>query len=127
MQDVDVMARGGTATTDNMNGVMNDFCCTNQGTVSVSVYKGLSGILDTIIGTTSTVLIIFNEASSAIPDLFVQLLVCECSHFVDGRPGKPDIHVLQSCQLTNIRKPVLNLDDMRQVATVTGESVVPLL
>ena len=75
------MARGGTTTTDNMNGVMNDFYFTNQGTVSVSVYKGLSSILDTIIGTTSTVLIISNEASSPIPDLFVQPLVCECSHF----------------------------------------------
>ena len=36
---------------------------------------GLSGILDTIIGTTSTILNVFKEASNAIPVPFVHTLV----------------------------------------------------
>jgi hypothetical protein len=37
--------------------------------------KGFTGILDTIIGSTSTILNIFNEASSVIPVPFVKPLV----------------------------------------------------
>ena len=38
-------------------------------------HKGLSGILDTIIGTTITILDVLNEASDTIPVPFVKPLV----------------------------------------------------
>ena len=41
----------------------------------MSGYHGLSGVLDTILDTSSTILNVFNEASNAIPVPFVHPLV----------------------------------------------------
>ena len=99
MRDINVMARGGTGTGDDMNDMMKDSIkqikvlpasslssftlkiiqnthpALGNRNLSIGDCNGLSGILDTMIGATSTILNIFNEASNAIPVPFVHPLV----------------------------------------------------
>ena len=100
MRDIDSIARGGTGTGDNMNDMMKESIKQIKVLVMFPVFPvldlrfiknthpllgsrnrnngdrhGLSGILNTIIGTTSTILNIFNEATNAIPVPFVHPLV----------------------------------------------------
>jgi hypothetical protein len=100
MRVIDAMARNGTKTTNDMKDMTNNtikqikvlFSSSALSsfplTITQNIYpslgdhdrsiggdKGLSGILDTIIGTTSTILNIFNDASDAIPVPFVKPLV----------------------------------------------------
>lgn len=100
MRDIDAIARGGTGTGDDMNDIVKDSIKQIKVLVLLPVlpvsllniiqntfpalvnpnrntggYHGLSGILDALIGTTSTILNIFNEASKVIPVPFVQPLV----------------------------------------------------
>lgn len=101
MRDIDAIARGGIGTGDNMNDIMKDsikqimvlallpvflvsrsklsrihtHSALGNRNRNIGGYHGLSSILDTIIGTTSTILNVFNEANNAIPVPFVQPLV----------------------------------------------------
>ena len=100
MQGIDVMARDGTGTGDNMKDMIKDsinhikvLALLPVFPVSRSILSknthpalgnhnrniggchGLSGILDTILDTTSTILNVFNQASNAIPVPFVHPLV----------------------------------------------------
>ena len=99
MREIDPMARGGVQTTDNMNHRMND-SITQIKVLSVSALsiftlrsnqnantalchrnrnvdgdQGIGGILDTIIGTTSTIIHVFDEASGLIPIPYMKPLV----------------------------------------------------
>jgi hypothetical protein len=99
MQDIDGMTRGRTEIMDNMNDIINNSITQIKVLSLILLFsfalnitqnthptlgdrdrnngsdERLSGILDTIIGTTNTILNIFNEASDAIPVPFVKPLV----------------------------------------------------
>ena len=101
MREIDLMARGGTGTTDNMKDRMNESitqikvrslpdCVSSSFLYSVTqnkntslghpdgninADKGLGDILNTIISTTSTILDIFKEASVLIPVPYVKPVV----------------------------------------------------
>ena len=98
MREIDAIARGGTGTEDNLNDMVKDSIKQVKVLALLPVFPvshsniqnthpalgnrnqnigghGLSGILDTIIGTTSAILNVFNEASNAIPVPFVHTLV----------------------------------------------------
>ena len=103
MQDIDAIARGRTGTGDNIMNMMKDSIKQIKVLALLPVFPpshsrlsksthpalgnrdwkirniggchGLSGILDTIIDTTSSILSIFNKASNAIPVPFVHPLV----------------------------------------------------
>jgi len=117
MQDIDGMTRGRTEIMNNMNDIINNSITQIKNTHPTfgdrdrnnGSDERLSGILDTIIGTTNTILTIFNEASDAIPVPFVKPLVASVA-----------------CLLTAVQQTRSNLDEMRQVATVAGEFVVML-
>ena len=77
---------------------------------NISGSHGLSGILDTIIGTTSTILNVFNEASSAIPVPFVHPLVASVSSLLTAVQVCFRMLVfvaLRTSELTIFSKPVL--------------------
>ena len=98
MREIDAMTQGRTETVEKMGDMMND-SITQIKVLALRLRlififklniiqithpalddhidngKRLSGILDTIIGTTSTILSIFKEASSLIPVPFVKPLV----------------------------------------------------
>lgn len=87
--------------------------------------KGLSCILNTITGTTITILDVLNEAIGVIPVPFVQPLVA----IIAGLLKAVDVSLRNYVAfLTNSdhQQTHSNFDDMRQVATVAGEFVVTL-
>ena len=100
MKDIDAIARGGTGTGDNMKDMIKDSIkeirvlallpvfLVSHSRLSKNTHPALgnrnrniggshefSGILDTILDTTSTILSVFNQASNAIPVPFVPPLV----------------------------------------------------
>ena len=87
---------------------------------------GLSGILDTIIGTTSTILNIFNEAGNAIPVPFVQPLVASIASFLMAVQVSFRILVFVTLRTNDCQQTRSNHGDMRQIAAVAGEFVVIL-
>ena len=93
---------------------------------NTSGYHGLSGILDTIIGTTSTILIVFNEASSAIPVPFVQPLVASVASLLTAVQVSFWILVFVALRTNDFQQTRSNHGDMRQIAAVAGEFVVML-
>ena len=89
-------------------------------------YHGLSGILDTIIGTTSTILNIFNEASNAIPVPFVHPLVANVASLLTAVQVSFLILVFVALGINDCQQTRSNHGDMRQIAAVAGEFVVML-
>ena len=100
MKDIDAIARGGTGTGDNMKDMIKDSIKelrvlallpvfpVSHSRLSKNTHPALanrnrniggshefSGILDTILDTTSTILSVFNQASNAIPVPLVHPLV----------------------------------------------------
>ena len=93
---------------------------------NINGYHGLSGILDTIIGTTSTILNIFNEASNAIPVPFVQPLVASIASLLMAVQVSFRILVFVTLRTNDCQQTRSNHGDMRQIAAVAGEFVVML-
>ena len=96
---------------------------------NISGYHGLSGILDTIIGTTSTILNVFNEASNAIPVPFVHPLVASVSTLLTAVQVSFRILVfvaLAASRTNDCQQTRSNHGDMRQIAAVAGEFVIML-
>ena len=87
---------------------------------------GLSGILDTIIGTTSTILNIFNEAGNAIPVPFVQPLVASIASFLMAVQVSFRILVFVTLRTNDFQQTRSNHGDMRQITAVAGQFVVML-
>ena len=88
--------------------------------------RGLSGILDTIIGTTSVILNIFNQASSVIPVPFVQPLVTSVAGLLTAVQVSFRILVFVTLRSNDCQQTRSNHGDMRQIATVAGEFVIML-
>ena len=88
--------------------------------------RGLSGILDTVIGTTSTILNIFNQASSAVPVPFVQPLVTSVASLLTAVQVSFRIHVFVALRTNDCQQTRSNHGDMRQIAAIAGEFVVML-
>ena len=91
-----------------------------------SGHHGLSGILDTIIGTTSTILNVFNEASNAIPVPFVHPLVVSVSSLLTAVQVSIRIFEFVVLRTNDCQQTRSNHGDMRQIAAVAGEFVVML-
>ena len=87
---------------------------------------GLSGILDTLIGTTSTILNIFNEASNLVPVPFVHPLVASVASLLTAVQVSFWILVFVVMRTNDCQQTRSNHGDMRQIATVAGEFVVML-
>ena len=87
---------------------------------------GLSGILDTIIGSTSTILIVFNEASDLIPVPFVHSLVASVASLLSAVQVSLRILVFVAFRINDCQQTRSNHDDMRQMAALAGEFVVML-
>ena len=151
MRDIDAIARGGTGTGDNMNDMMKDSIKQIKVLALLPVFSvshsrssknthpalanrnrniggchGLSGILDTIIGTTSTILNVFNQASSAIPVPFVHPLVSSVASLLTAVQVSFRIFVYVALQTYHCQQTHSNHGDMRQIAAVAGEFVVML-
>ena len=93
---------------------------------NISGSHGLSGILDTIIGTTSTILNVFNEASNAIPVPFVHPLVASVSSLLTAVQVSFRILVFVILRTNYCQQTRSNHGDMRQIAAVAGEFVILL-
>ena len=93
---------------------------------NIGGYHGLSGILDTIIGTTSTILNVFNEASNAIPVPFVHPLVASVASLLTAVQVSFRMLVFVALRTNDCQQTRSNHGDMRQIATVAGEFVVML-
>ena len=87
---------------------------------------GLSGILDTIIGTTSTILNIFNEASNAIPVPFVHTLFASVASLLTAVQVSFWIRVFVALRTNECQQTRSNHGDMKQIAAVAGEFVIML-
>ena len=87
---------------------------------------GLSGILDTIIGTTSTILNIFNEASSVIPVPFVHPLFASVASLLTAVQVSFRIFVFVALRTNDYQQTRSNHSDMGQITAVAGEFVVML-
>ena len=87
---------------------------------------GLSGILDTIINTTSTILNVFNEASNLIPVPFVHPLVASVASLLTAVQVSFRILVCVALRTNDCQQTRSNHGDMRQIAAVAGEFVVML-
>ena len=87
---------------------------------------GLSDILGTIIGTTSTILNIFNEESSAIPVPFVHPLVASVSSSMTAVQVSFRMLVFVVLRTNDCQQTRSNHGDMRQIAAVAGEFVIML-
>ena len=87
---------------------------------------GLSGILDTLTGTTSTILNIFNEASNVIPVPFVHPLVASVASLLTAVQVGFRIPVSAALRANDCQQTRSNHGDMRQIAAVAGEFVVML-
>ena len=88
--------------------------------------NGLSGILDTIIGTTSTILNVFKEASSTIPVPFVHPLVASVASLLAAVQVSFRMLVFVALQINDCQQTRSNHGDMRQIAAVAGEFVIML-
>ena len=88
--------------------------------------RRLSGILDTILGTTSSILNIFNEASNAIPVPFVQPLVASVASLMTAVQVSFRIVVFVALRTNDCQQTRSNHGDMRQITAVAGEFVVML-
>ena len=93
---------------------------------NIGGYHGFSGILDTIIGTTSTILNVFNEASNAIPVPFVHPLVASVASLLTAVQVSFRMLVFVALRTNDCQQTRSNHGDMRQFATVAGEFVVML-
>ena len=93
---------------------------------NIGDYHGLSGILDTIIGTTSTILNVLNEASNAIPVPFVHPLVASVASLLAAVQVSFRMLVFVALRTNDCQQTRSNHGDMRQIATVAGEFVVML-
>ena len=93
---------------------------------NIGDYHGLSGILDTIIDTTSTILIVFNEASDLIPVPFVHSLVASVASLLSVVQVSLRILVFVAFRINDCQQTRSNHDDMRQMAALAGEFVVML-
>ena len=87
---------------------------------------GLSGILDTLIGTTSTILNIFDQASSAIPVPFVHPLVASVASLLRAVQVSFRIVIFVTLWTNDCQQTRSNHGDMRQIAAVAGEFVIML-
>ena len=87
---------------------------------------GLSGILDTIIGTTRAILDIFNQASNMIPVPFVHPLVASVASLLTAVQVSFRILVFVALRTNDFQQTRSNHGDMRHIATVAGEFVVML-
>ena len=151
MRDIDAIARGGTGTGDNMNDMIKDAIKQIRVLALLPVFlvshsrlfknthpalgdrnrniggdHGLSGILNTIIGTTSTILNVFNEASNAIPVPLVHPLVTSVASLLAAVQVSFRIHVFVALQTNDCQQTRSNHGDMRQIAAVAGEFVIML-
>ena len=88
--------------------------------------RGLSGILDTIINTTSTILNVFNEASNLIPVPFVHPLVASVASLLTAVQVSFRILACVALRTNDCQQTRSNHGDMRQIAAVAGEFVVML-
>ena len=93
---------------------------------NIGGYHGLSGILDTIIGTTSTILNVFNEASCLIPVPFVQPLVAIVASLLTAVQVSFWILAFVALRTNDCQQTRSNHGDVRQIAAVAGEFVVML-
>ena len=89
-------------------------------------YHGLSGILDTILDTTSTILNVFKEASNAFPVPFVHPLVASVASLLTAVQVSFQVLVFVVLWTNDCQQTRSNHGDMRQIAAVTGEFVVML-
>jgi hypothetical protein len=92
----------------------------------ISGCHGLSAILDTIIGTTSTILDVFNQASNAIPVPFVHPLVSSVASLLTAVQMSYRILVFVTSRTNDCQQTRSNHGDMRQIAAIAGEFVVAL-
>ena len=93
---------------------------------STSGCHGLSGILDTIIGTTIPILDVFKQASYAIPVPFVHPLVSSVASLLTAVQVSYRILVFVTSRTNDCQQTRSNHGDMRQIAAVAGEFVVML-
>jgi hypothetical protein len=93
---------------------------------NIGSYHGLSGILDTVIGTTSTILNVFNEAINAIPVPFVHPLVVSVSSLLSAVQVSFRILVFVVLRTNDCQQTRSNHGDIRQIAAVAGEFVILL-
>ena len=93
---------------------------------NIGGYHGLSGIIDTIIGTTSSILNVFNEASDAIPVPFVRPLVASVASLLTAVHVSFQIVVIIALRTNDCQQTRSNHGDMRQIAGVAGEFVIML-
>ena len=151
MRDIDAIARSGTGTQDNMNNMTKDsirqikvlaplpVVPVSHSRLSKNTYPalgnrnrningdhGLSGILDTIIDTTSTILNVFSQASNAIPVPFVHPLVSSVASLLTAVQVSLRILVFVALRTNDCQQTRSNHGDMRQIAAVAGEFVVML-
>ena len=84
------------------------------------------GISDTIIGTTSTILNVFNDASNAIPVPFVHPLVASVASLLTAVQVSFRILVFVTLRANGCQKTRSNHGDMRQISAVAGKFVVML-
>ena len=87
---------------------------------------GLSGVLDTILGTTRTILTVFNEASDAIPVPFVRPLVVSIASLLTSVQVSFRILIFVALRTNDCQQTHSNHGDMRQITAVAGEFVVML-
>ena len=71
---------------------------------------GLSGILDTLTGTTSTILNIFNQASNLVPVPFVHPLVASVASLLTAVQVSFRMSLSGAIELTIVSKPVLIME-----------------
>ena len=153
MRDIDIIARGDTGTGGDMNDIIKDSIKQIKVLALLHVFPvshsrlpknthpalgnrnryiggchGLSGILDTILDTTSTILNIFNQASAAIPVPFVHPLVSSVASLLTAVQVSFRVLVFQVVALrtNDCQQTRSNHGDMRQIAVVAGEFVVML-
>ena len=152
MRDIDAIARGGTGTGENMEHLINDSIKQIKVLVLLLVFpisftlkiiqnthpalanhnrnisgcRGLSGILDTILDTTSTILKVFNEASNAVPVPFVHPLVSSVASLLTAVQVSYRILVCVTSRTNDCQQTRSNHGDMRQIAAIAGELVVML-
>ena len=87
---------------------------------------GLSGILDTILDTTSTILSVFNQASNAIPVPFVHPLVSSVASLLTAVQVSFRVLVFVALRTDDCQQTRSNHGDMRQIAAIAGEFVIML-
>ena len=93
---------------------------------NISDCHGLYGILDTIIGTTSSILNVFNEASNAIPVPFVHPLVATVASLFMAVQVSIQILVFVALRTNDCQRTRSNHGDMKHIGAVAGEFVVML-